>query len=472
MLEFKLPDVAEGIHEAEILNWKVKPGDQVRLDQPMVEIQTDKSVAEIGAPISGKVVEILVQPGTVAHVGEVLVTLEPQGAPASQKAASAPGGAPSGAGGTHAGGFAGGTPLGASSDASGAGGTRAGGLGGEAPSRDFSRQGGGGTPAASNEFAAGSKRRALAAPAARKMAFELGIDIDQVSGSGPGGRVTMEDVRQFAARAQAAPEPAASANGASGEPAQAGLLAQPLGAVSTASPGGEQRQPLVGLRRRIAERMELAWHTIPHATAFAEADGAALMALREELKPHAEKQGIHLTYLPLLVKIVVQVLKEYPIFNASLDEERREIVYKRFYHIGLATDTPDGLLISVVRDADRRTLLDLAREINRLTEAGRSRKLTLQESTGSTFTLNNVGSFGGSSGMGVPIINPPEAAILAVGALRERPVARQGQIIARPTLPLSLSFDHRLIDGAGSSAFLARFQELVEHPSLLLLNSQ
>ncbi|HEY7357612.1 MAG TPA: 2-oxo acid dehydrogenase subunit E2, partial [Ktedonobacterales bacterium] len=219
------------------------------------------------------------------------------------------------------------------------------------------------------------------------------------------------------------------------------------------------------------ERMELAWRTIPHATAFSEADGAALMALREELKPQAEKMGIHLTYLPLLVKIVVQALKEHPIFNASLDEERREIVYKRFYHIGLATDTPDGLLISVVRDADRYTLLDLAREINRLVEAGRARKLKLQESSGSTFTLNNVGSFGGSGAGGVPIINPPEAAILAVGALRERPVARQGQIVARPTLPLSLSFDHRLIDGSGSSAFLARFQELVEHPSLLLLSS-
>jgi len=458
MLEFKLPDVAEGIHEAEILNWKVKPGDQVKLDQPMVEIQTDKSVAEIGAPVSGKIVEILVQPGAVARVGEVLVTLEPQGAAASQKAAGAP------------------VSPASSRAVLGAGGVRAGGLGGAAPSRDFSRQGAGGTPEASNSFADGGKRRALAAPAARKMAFEMGIDIDQVSGSGPGGRVTMEDVRSFAARAQAAPIAASvngageSANGAGGVRAGGFAGGAPL-AANEFTDGGEQREPLAGLRRRIAERMELAWRTIPHATAFAEADGAALMALREELKPQAEKQGVHLTYLPLLVKIVVQALKDFPIFNASLDEERREIVYKRFYHIGLATSTPDGLLISVARDADRHTLLDLAREITRLTEAGRARKLTLQESTGSTFTLNNVGSFGGSGGMGVPIINPPEAAILAVGALRERPVARQGAIIARPTLPLSLSFDHRLIDGAGSSAFLARFQELVEHPSLLLLNS-
>jgi pyruvate dehydrogenase E2 component (dihydrolipoamide acetyltransferase) len=414
MLEFKLPDVAEGIHEAEILRWMVEPGEQVKLDQPMVEIQTDKSVAEIGAPVSGKVLEILAQPGTVARVGEVLVTLEPQGVQAQVKAVP--------------------SPL-----------------------------------AVATASGEGSKRRALAAPAARKMAFELSIDIDQVQGTGPGGRVTMEDVRNFAARAatQESASAVVATNGTTGAVATVPVLP-----AAPAEPDSEQREPLVGLRRRIAERMELAWRTIPHATAFGEADGAALLALREELKPQAEKVGIHLTYLPLLVKIVIQALKEFPIFNASLDEERREIIYKRFYHIGLATDTPDGLLISVVRDADKLTLMDLAREVNRLVDAGRARKLTLQESSGSTFTLNNVGSFGGSGGgTGVPIINPPEAAILAVGALRDRPVVRQGQIVARPTLPLSLSFDHRLIDGAGSSVFLARVQELVEHPSLLLLNS-
>ncbi len=445
MLEFKLPDVAEGIHEAEILRWMVQPGEQVKLDQPMVEIQTDKSVAEIGAPVSGRVLEILVQPGTIARVGQVLVTLEPQGTQAEKATSpSQPARAKMNAG--QSGGNGGGVSRGR--------------LGGGTPPGAVS------TANVGETAAPAARRRALAAPAARKMAFEMGIDIDLVPGTGPGGRVTMEDVRNFAARGAAAPVPAPAATNGATSPAAA-----PARPAALAESGSEQREPLVGLRRRIAERMELAWRTIPHATAFGEADGAALMALREELKPQAEKQGIHLTYLPLLVKIVVQVLKEFPIFNASLDEERREIVYKRFYHIGLATSTPDGLLISVVRDADRYTLLDLAREINRLVEAGRARKLTLQESSGSTFTLNNVGSFGGSGGMGVPIINPPEAAILAVGALRERPVARQGAIIARPMLPLSLSFDHRLIDGAGSSAFLARFQELVEHPSLLLLHS-
>jgi pyruvate dehydrogenase E2 component (dihydrolipoamide acetyltransferase) len=431
MLEFKLPDVAEGLHEAEILRWMVQPGDQVKLDQPMVEIQTDKSVAEIGAPVSGKVVEIRAQPGAIAHVGEVIILLEPQG-------------------GTTQGSKT--TSVSAASQA----------LRGGPEQAEAAHT----MPA--NNGAQATRRRAQAAPAARKMAFEMGIDIDQVSGSGPGGRVTMDDVRNFAAHGAAPAATPAPGNGAA--PTTPAPAAPAAPAAAPATPCGEERQPLVGLRRRIAERMELAWRTIPHATAFGEADGAALMALREELKPQAEKQGIHLTYVPLLVKFVVQVLREFPIFNASLDTELREIIYKRFYHIGLATNTPDGLLISVVRDADRFTLLDLAREINRLVEAGRNRKLTLQESSGSTFTLNNVGSFGGS-GSGVPIINPPEAAILAVGALRERPVARQGTIIARPTLPLTLSFDHRLIDGSGSSAFLARFQELVERPSLLLLNS-
>ncbi|HEY7355832.1 MAG TPA: biotin/lipoyl-containing protein, partial [Ktedonobacterales bacterium] len=225
MLEFKLPDVAEGIHEAEILRWMVAPGEQVKLDQPMVEIQTDKSVAEIGAPVSGKVLEILAQPGTIARVGEVLVTLEPQGAAASPKAVSVPGGTGVEVGRTRAGGFGGGTPLGADSSAS-----------------------------------AGGKRRAQAAPAARKMAFELGIDIDQVQGTGPGGRVTMEDVRHAAERAKAAPEPAAAVAATNGKTAL--VAAAPALPAALAEPGGEQREPLVGLRRRIAERMELAWRTI------------------------------------------------------------------------------------------------------------------------------------------------------------------------------------------------------------------
>ena len=230
----------------------------------------------------------------------------------------------------------------------------------------------------------------------------------------------------------------------------------------------EERQPLTGLRKRIAEHMEHAWRTIPHATAFDEVDGSSLIALRQALQSVAEQRGVHLTYMPLLVKLLLPLLKEFPIFNASMDEERREIIYKRSYHIGVAIAAREGLLVPVRRDADRLTLVSIAGELERLFEGARKRTLLPRELSGSTFTLNNVGSFGGGSG--TPIINHPEVAILAVGRLQEKAVVHQGQIIARPMMPLALSFDHRLIDGAMASAFLARFKALVENPQQLMLD--
>jgi pyruvate dehydrogenase E2 component (dihydrolipoamide acetyltransferase) len=214
--------------------------------------------------------------------------------------------------------------------------------------------------------------------------------------------------------------------------------------------------------------MERSWRIVPHATAFDEIDGSALIALRQALKPVAEQRGVRLTYMPLLVKLLVPVLKEFPIFNASLDEEKREIIYRRSYHIGIAADSPEGLLVPVLRDADRLTLLEIAAKLEKLVEGARKRTLSLPELSGSTFTLNNVGSFGGGSG--TPIINYPEVAILAVGRLQEKAIVQQGVIIARPMLPIALSFDHRLIDGAMSGKFLARFKELVENPQQLMLD--
>jgi pyruvate dehydrogenase E2 component (dihydrolipoamide acetyltransferase) len=230
----------------------------------------------------------------------------------------------------------------------------------------------------------------------------------------------------------------------------------------------EERQPLTGLRRRIAERMERSWRTIPHASAFDEVDGTELMALRQALKPIAEKRGVRLTYMPLLIKILIPVLKEFPIFNASLDEEKREIIYKRSYHIGIAADAPEGLLVPVLRDADRLTLIEVAKQLEHLIEAAQNRTLTMAEAGGSTFTLNNVGSFGGGSG--VPIINYPESAILLVGRMQEKAIVRNGTVIVRSMMPLVMSFDHRLIDGALAGKFLARFKELVEHPQQLMLD--
>jgi pyruvate dehydrogenase E2 component (dihydrolipoamide acetyltransferase) len=243
------------------------------------------------------------------------------------------------------------------------------------------------------------------------------------------------------------------------------LLQQPETTIATVP---EERQPLVGLRKRIAERMERSWRTIPHAVAFDELDGTELVALRQMLKPVTEQRGVRLTYMPLLIKLLLPVLKEFPIFNASLDEERREIVYKRVYHIGIAADSPEGLLVPVLRNADQLSLIQIAQQLEHLIEGAQKRTLALSEVAGSTFTLNNIGSFGGSSG--TPIINYPEVAILAVGRLQEKAIVRNGTILARMMMPLTLSFDHRLIDGALAGKFLARFKDLVEHPQQLMLD--
>lgn len=298
----------------------------------------------------------------------------------------------------------------------------------------------------------------LAAPAVRKLAFELGIDLAQITPSSPGGRVSIEDVRAFAERMNNAAAPAQPHIEQPAEPVRAQFIA----------PTPPERQPLTGLRKRIAEHMERSWRTVPHAVAFGELDGGELIALRQALKPAVEQRGARFTYIPLLVKLLIPVLKEFPVFNASLDEEKREIVYHRAYHIGVATDTPEGLLVPVLRDADRLTLFEIAQKLEKLIDGAQKRTLALPEVSGSTFTLNNVGSFGGSGG--VPIINYPEAAILAVGRMEEKAIVRGGAILARPIMPLTLSFDHRLIDGVLAGKFLARFTELVEHPQQLLLD--
>jgi pyruvate dehydrogenase E2 component (dihydrolipoamide acetyltransferase) len=424
MQEFKLPDLGEGMHEAEVVEWLVKPGDTVKLDQTMVKVETDKAIVEIPAPVAGRVSEIRVLDGQVAKVGEVLVVFE--------------------------------TP------AQGAGSSIHNGDSAQKVATDVVAEPTSATSLATLPEVA-PKKRVLAAPAVRKRAFELGVDLEKVIPSHPSGRVTLEDVQNYANHPRtAAPPPEVT-------PVTAEQPATPVTPTTPATPTTlEDRQPLTGLRKRIAEHMEHSWRTIPHATAFDELDGSELIALRKALQPVAEQRGIHLTYMPLLVKLLLPVLKEFPIFNATFDEERREIVYKRSYHIGLATAAPEGLLVPVLRDADHFTLLSIASELERLFESARKRTLLPRELSGSTFTLNNVGSFGGGSG--TPIINHPEVAILVVGRLQEKAVVQQGEILARPMMPLALSFDHRLIDGAMAGAFLARFKALVENPQQLMLD--
>lgn len=433
MQEFKLPDLGEGMQEAEVVEWLVKAGDTLKLDQTMLKVETDKAVVEIPSPIAGRVAEIRVQDGQVAKVGDVLIVFE------SKPSAN------------------GGSSIPAQRFTSESAPVQSASI----PSSISVSQ----TPA--------TKQRVLAAPAVRKLAFELGVDLEKVTPSLANGRVSIEDVRAYVEHKTYPSLPDASSTVLIEEKEAENPVSQ---APTTLIPKTEhhmpaiqdERQPLKGLRKRIAEHMERSWRTIPHATAFDEVDGGALASLREALKPKAEKRGVRLTYIPLLIKLLIPVLKEFPIFNASLDEESREIIFRRSYHLGVATASPEGLLVPVLRNADQLTLIEIAGNLEHLIEGAKKRTLALSELSGSTFTLNNVGSFGGSTG--TPIINHPEVAILAVGRLQDKAVVQQGTVIVRPIMPLALSFDHRLIDGAMAGAFLARFKELVENPQQLMLD--
>ena len=433
MQEFKLPDLGEGMQEAEVVEWLVKAGDTLKLDQTMLKVETDKAVVEIPSPVAGRVAEIRVQDGQVAKVGDVLIVFE--------STTSANGGSS--------------TPSKSFTSASATIQSAS------MPSSTSVSQ----TPA--------TRQRVLAAPAVRKLAFELEVDLEKVTPSLANGRVSIEDVRAYVEHKTDSSLPSASSPVLVEEKEAEHPVTQApttlIGKIEhPVAPVQDERQPLKGLRKRIAEHMERSWRIIPHATAFDEVDGGALATLREALKPTAEKRDVRLTYIPLLIKLLIPLLKEFPTFNASLDEENSEIIYHRSYHIGVATASPEGLLVPVMRNADHLTLMEIASNLEHLIEGAKKRTLSLSELSGSTFTLNNVGSFGGSTG--TPIINHPEVAILAVGRLQDKAIVQQGAVIVRPMMPLALSFDHRLIDGAMAGAFLARFKELVENPQQLMLD--
>lgn len=431
MYEFKLADLGEGMHEAEVVEWLIKVGETARLDQPIARVETDKAIVELPSPVAGRVREIRVESGQSAKVGEVLVIFDTASDGAGNGKTENPSAgerqqAEEGTRGqVELEGQPQGSPIQAAQHISSPGTTTA------------------------------TKARVLAAPAVRKLAFELGVDIERVKPSGASGRVSLDDVRAYSEGV---------INHARTMPPVGAQFIAP----SPPAPTQDERQPLTGLRKRIAEHMERSWRTIPHATAFDEVDGSALVALRQGLKPVAEERGLRLTYMPILIKLLIPLLREFPIFNASLDEEKREIIYKRSYHIGVAAESPEGLLVPVLRDADKLTLLEVAAKLEKLIEGARTRTLSLPELSGSTFTLNNVGSFGGSTG--TPIINHPEVAILAVGRLQDKVIVQNGAMVVRPIMPLTLSFDHRLIDGAMVGKFMTRFKALVENPQQLLLD--
>ncbi|MFC7156009.1 dihydrolipoamide acetyltransferase family protein [Halomarina halobia] len=519
--EFKLPDVGEGLTEAEIVGWLVEEGDRVSEDQPVAEAETDKAVVEVPSPVDGTVKEIRAEAGEVVPVGEVIIVFETEGGEAAGEPET------------------------------------------ERPEPEAAEEGaaeevpGGGT-----EEVTTPEGRVFAAPSARRLARELGVDIAEVEGSGPGGRVSDADVRAHAESAgeeaagaaetprspEAAVESAESAtrrvsdDGAETAGATASMavesaerdrtlaapatrrLAEERGVDLNAIPTDEERDgrpfvkpeqvvayaeaqeearaadadaasaaseayegaedervPYRGIRRTIGTQMARSKYTAPHVTHHDEVDVTELVAVRGELKEVAAERGVSLTFMPFVIEAVVAALREFPYLNSTLDEEAEEIVLRRDYNVGVAVATDAGLMVPVIRNADRKGMLQLSSELGELVERARERTISREEMQGGTFTITNFGAIGGE--YATPIINYPETAILGLGAIKKKPrvvesdasahrengAAVSGEVVPRYVMTLSLSIDHRVIDGAQAAAFTNRVMEYLENPSLLLL---
>jgi pyruvate dehydrogenase E2 component (dihydrolipoamide acetyltransferase) len=499
--EFKLPDVGEGVAEGELVSWQVEEGDTVTEDQAVAEVETDKAIVEIPSPVNGTVRELLAEEGEVVPVGNVLLTFNVEG----EEEEEAP---------TE------------SADAEAA-----------TESQEAAAEADASAEVAETETPEG---RVFAAPSARRLARELGVDIASVDGTGPSGRVSEHDVRAAAESAtesedeeEAEAEPVeaetTTETGTSGgsaatttaAPAQVEsaererTLAAPAtrrladeqgidinavpsteerdgqafvtpeavreyaeaqqhaqaadaAAVATGETGPrEERIPYRGIRRTIGKQMQKSKFTAPHVTHHDSIDVTELVETRAELKEIAEERGIRLTYMPFVLKAIVAALKDYPYLNSALDEENEEIVVKNYYNIGIAVATDDGLMVPVLKDVDKKDMLQISSEMNELVEKARDRTITRDEMQGGTFTITNFGAIGGE--YATPIINHPEVGILGLGELKKRPVVVDDEVEARYTLPISMSIDHRIIDGAVVASFANQLLEYLHNPRLLLL---
>jgi len=395
--DFVLPDLGEGTTEGEVRKWVVKQGDLVEEHQTVLEIETDKAVVEVPSPKKGTVLKINKDVGEIVKVGEVLMTIALEGEAAKEEEKPKPEEKP------------------------------------KAEERPKSVSVVGVLPEEEEEV--------LATPAVRAFAKELGVNLEALKGSGPGGSITKEDVTKASGKEKKAED----------------------------QYGPTERIPFRGLRRTIAKNMLLSQKTTAFVTGMEEADITDLWNLREREKKALLEKGLHLTFLPFFIKAVYHALTEYPMLNASLDEEREEIVLKKYYTIGVAVDTPEGLMVPVIKDAVRKTIHELAVELQDLSQKARDRKIKLEEMKGSTFTITNYGHFGGI--FATPIINYPDVAILGTGRISDKPWVKDGQIVIRRILPLSLTFDHRVTDGVYSSKFLMKVIQYLEDPALLFIES-
>lgn len=426
MLEFRLPDVGEGIAEAEVVEWRVSIGDQVREGDVLVAIETDKAIVEMPSPATGTVSRLGAEAGTILAVGELLVVIDDASPSAGAR-----------------------TPV--THRASG---------GEESPT----------SPSAA--AASGSPPRPKASPAVRRLALEQRVDLSVLVGSGPGGRVTRQDVEAAIGDDAASPAPAPT----DGRDGPAPLDAQPVAPAAHVPPpaapvpdGAEptdRRVAVRGLRRQVARHMVTSWRTVPHIIDWRDADATELIEARRCIRTALGPAGGELTYLPLLVKLTATALRHHPLMNASFDEDAGEYILHSRVHIGVAVSVADGLLVPVVHDADRKSVTELHEELGRLVSAARQRQLSPDELRGGTYTVNNYGSIG--VGAGTPIIRPPEVGILGVGRIADKVVSVDGVPVVRPTTTVSSVGDHRLHDGATLAAFTAEVVELIEQPLALL----
>lgn len=420
--EFEFPDIGEGIREGTLMKWLVHEGENIEEGQSVAEVETDKVTTEIPSPKSGKVLELKFDEGDTIEVEQVFIVIDTGGD--SGAVVEKPEVVEEETAGVVGEVIASSEVIPASTE-------------GSIPVRESTE-----------------KKKVLATPVARKMAQDLSVDITKLEGTGPNGRVMKEDILK--------------AKESISKHVQETPKRQPEKIVYDSSENIE-RIPLTRIRKTIAEQMVKSRFTIPHTTAMDEIDISKLVEFRNKYKDKFKSEDINLTYLPFIIKAVVTVLKQYPEFNSSFDEERGELILKHFYHIGIATDTDRGLMVPVLRDADKKSIVEIAREIEDLSSRAKENKMEIHELKGSSFSVTNYGSIGGL--FGIPIINYPESAILGIGKIVKKPIVKDDEIVIAHMLPLSLSYDHRIIDGASGARFLNLLSELLSDPEILLMKS-
>jgi pyruvate dehydrogenase E2 component (dihydrolipoamide acetyltransferase) len=421
-MDVKLPRLGEGAESGVVVNIFVSEGDQIQKDQTILELENEKAVAPIPSPAAGTVTKIHIKEGDEITVGQLLISITEEGIAEESSAQDSQAKEPS-------------EVLSVAER--------------PAPKAEEKKE----IEPAHYEYKPESGVPPPASPSVRKIARELGIDLTKVKGSERGGRIILDDLKTYIQNLQRA---AVQKKAPSEAP-----VPTPTKSIDFSQWGPVRKEPMTFLRRTVSKRMVESWTTIPLITQFDEADITSLLELRKKHVEPLKKKGVHLTVTPFVLTAIITALKRHPIFNSSLDESTSEIVYKDYYHVGVAVDTEAGLIVPVVKDADKKSLSELAKELENLTEKAKQRKLTLEELQGGTFTLSNQGSIG--SRYFTPVIYKPQVAILGLGQGFSKPVARKQKVVIRTMLPVCLSYDHRVIDGANAVRFIQAFIQILEN---------